>query len=84
MAKDCRLSQVDERTIEELLEMQLGKPQTFVALSLLYHWIDWNGSTWHFDHIIPQADAQKNALRGRNLGFSENCVAPCTACAKGR
>lgn len=67
MAKGGRLSQVDERTVEELLEMQYGKPRTFVALSLLYRGIDWNGATWHVDHIIPKADAQKNILRGRNL-----------------
>lgn len=67
MAKGGRLSRVDERTIEELLEMQYSKPRTFVALSLLYPGIDWNGSNWHVDHIIPQADAQKNVLRGRNL-----------------
>ncbi|RNF33974.1 GmrSD restriction endonuclease domain-containing protein [Paracoccus methylarcula] len=67
MAKGGRLSQVDERTIEELLEMQYGRPRTFVALSLLYPGLDWNGSNWHVDHIIPQADAQKNVLRGRNL-----------------
>lgn len=67
MGKGGRLSKVDERTVEELLEMQYGKPRTFVALSLLYQGVDWNGSTWHVDHIIPQADAQKNVLRGRNL-----------------
>jgi len=67
LAKGGRLSQVDERTIEELLEMQYGRPRTFVALSLLYQGIDWNGSAWHIDHIIPQADAQKNVLRGRNI-----------------
>ena len=67
LAKGGRLSKVDERTIEELLQLQYGKPRTFVALSLLYQGIDWNGSAWHIDHIIPQADAQKNVLRGRNL-----------------
>ncbi|KAF0173502.1 MAG: hypothetical protein FD162_1786 [Rhodobacteraceae bacterium] len=67
MAKGGRLSQVDERTMDELLEMQYGRPRTFVALSLLYQGIDWNGSNWQIDHIIPQADAQKNVLRGRNL-----------------
>ncbi|MFC7705220.1 DUF262 domain-containing protein [Plastorhodobacter daqingensis] len=67
MAKGGRLSQVDERTIEELLDLQYGKPRTFVALSLLYPGIDWHGSTWQSDHIIPQAAAQKNVLRGRNL-----------------
>lgn len=67
MAKGGRLSHVDERTMDELLEMQYGRPRTFVALSLLYQGIDWNGSNWQIDHIIPQADAQKNILRGRNL-----------------
>jgi Protein of unknown function DUF262/Protein of unknown function (DUF1524) len=67
MGKGGRLSQVDERTIEELLELQYGRPRTFVALSLLYHGIDWNGAAWHIDHIIPQAEAQKNVLRGRNI-----------------
>ena len=47
--------------------IQYGRPRTFVALSLLYQGIDWIGSTWHVDHIIPQADAQKNVLRGRNI-----------------
>jgi len=67
LAKGGRLSQVDERAVDELLEMRYGKPRTFVALSLLYPGIDWNGSAWHVDHIIPQADAQKNILKGRNL-----------------
>ena len=67
MAKGGRLSRVDGRTIDELLELQYGKSRTFVALSLLYQGIDWNGSAWHVDHIIPQADAQKNTLRGRNI-----------------
>lgn len=67
MAKGGRLSEVDERTIEELLEMDYGKPRTFVALSLLYQGVDWSGSAWHVDHIIPQAEANKNTLRGRNL-----------------
>lgn len=67
MAKGGRLSEVDERTLEELLEMDYGKPRTFVALSLLYQGIDWSGSAWHVDHIIPQAEANKNTLRGRNL-----------------
>ena len=47
--------------------MKYGRPRTFMALSLLYQGIDWNGSNWHVDHIIPQADAQINVLRGRNI-----------------
>lgn len=67
LAKGGRLSQVDERTIDELLEMQYGNGRTFVALSLLYQGIDWSGANWHVDHIIPQADANRNVLRGRNI-----------------
>lgn len=67
MARSGRISQVDDRTIDELLDLQYGKPRTFIALSLLYQGIDWTGSEWHVDHIIPQADAQKNTLRGRNF-----------------
>lgn len=60
-------SQVDDRTIDELLDLQYGKPRTFIALSLLYDGLDWSGSNWHVDHIIPQVHAQKSVLRGRNL-----------------
>jgi hypothetical protein len=67
MARNGRISQVDDRTIDEILDLPYGRPRTFVALSLLYHGIDWSGSTWHVDHIIPQADAQKSVLRGRNI-----------------
>ncbi|SFA49145.1 Uncharacterized conserved protein, contains ParB-like and HNH nuclease domains [Paracoccus halophilus] len=67
LARGGRLSQVDERTVEEILELQYGKPRTFIALSLLYPGIDWHGSNWHVDHIIPQAEANKSILRGRNL-----------------
>lgn len=67
MSRSGRIAQVDERMIDEILELQYGKPRTFVALSLLYQDVDWSGSTWHLDHIIPQADAQKGILRGRNL-----------------
>lgn len=67
MARSGRISQVDDRVIEEILDLQYGKPRTFIALSLLYHDVDWSGSTWHLDHIVPQADAQKSILRGRNI-----------------
>lgn len=67
MARSGRISHVDDRVIEEILDLQYGKPRTFVALSLLYHDVDWSGATWHLDHIVPQADAQKSVLRGRNI-----------------
>lgn len=67
LGRGGRLSQLDARGIEELLALQYGRAKTFVALSLLYPDIDWTGARWHLDHIIPQADAAKNVLRGRNL-----------------
>lgn len=47
--------------------MQQSRSRSFIALSLLYGEIDWVGSKWHVDHIIPQASAGKNVLRGMNL-----------------
>jgi len=67
VAKGGRIAQVDSHTIDTILDWEYGKPRTFLALSLLYHGIDWSGSTWHIDHIIPQADATKSVLRGRNM-----------------
>lgn len=67
MAHGGRLSQIDDRAIDEILSYEYGRPRSFVALSLLYGEIDWVGSKWHMDHILPQASAGKNVLRGMNL-----------------
>lgn len=62
-----RITRVDERAVEELLELGYGKPKTFLALSLLYDGLDWNGTIYHVDHIIPQARAARRVLMGMNL-----------------
>ncbi|TDE38929.1 DUF262 domain-containing protein [Antarcticimicrobium sediminis] len=62
-----RMTRLDERAIEELLELGYGKPKTFLALSLLYDDLDWNGIIYHVDHIIPQARATRRVLMGMNL-----------------
>ncbi|WP_322864907.1 DUF262 domain-containing protein [Aquicoccus sp. G2-2] len=62
-----RLTRLDERGVEELLELKHGKPKTFLALSLLYNDLDWNGTIYHVDHIIPQARAARRILMGMNL-----------------
>lgn len=67
MATGGRLSQLDERAIEELLDLEYGRPRTFVALSLIYGELDWVSAAYHVDHIIPRAAADKNVLRGMNL-----------------
>lgn len=66
MARGGRLSRLDAQAIEELLDMDYKGKRTFVALSLLYPDLDWS-EAHHVDHIIPQADAARSILRGRNL-----------------
>lgn len=62
-----RLTRLDERGVEDLLELKYGKQKTFLALSLLYDDLDWSGTTYHVDHIIPQARAERRILMGMNL-----------------
>ena len=61
-----RISKLDERAIEGLLELEYGKPKTFLALSLLYDNVDWTRA-YHVDHIIPQAQALRRVLQGMNI-----------------
>jgi hypothetical protein len=67
LALGGRQTRLDERAIEELLELKYRKTKTFLALSLLYDDIDWGGTTYHVDHIIPQDHANRRVLMARNL-----------------
>jgi hypothetical protein len=62
-----RMTRLDERGVEDILELKYGKPKTFLALSLLYDDLDWGGTTYHIDHIIPKARAERRVLMGMNL-----------------
>lgn len=62
-----RQTRVDARAIEELLDLKYKKSKTFLALSLLYDDLDWGGTTYHIDHIIPQDHANRRVLMGMNL-----------------
>jgi hypothetical protein len=62
-----RMTRLDERTIEELLDLEYGRPKSFLALSLLYGDLDWSGTVYHVDHIIPKARAGRRILMGMNL-----------------
>lgn len=62
-----RQTQLDERAVEDLFELGYGKAKTFLALSLIYENLDWNGTLFHVDHIIPQARAARRVLMGMNL-----------------
>ena len=50
-----RMARLDERAVEEILDLTYNKPKTFLALSLLYDDVDWSGTVYHVDHIIPKA-----------------------------
>ena len=67
LATNGRLSQLDERGVEQLLDLEYGKAKTFLALSLIYDGLDWNGSAYHIDHIVPQARAARRVLQGMNI-----------------
>ena len=67
LAVGGRMTRLDERGVEELLELKYGKPKTFLALSLLYDDLDWSGAVHHADHIIPKARAMRRVLMGMNL-----------------
>ena len=62
MAHGGRLSRIDDRAIDEILSYEYGRSRSFIALSLLYGEVDWVGSKWHVDHIIPQASAGESRL----------------------
>jgi len=62
-----RLTRLDDRAVEDLFELGYGKPKTFLALSLLYNNLDWGGTVYHVDHIIPQARAARRVLMGMNI-----------------
>ncbi|MBZ8117370.1 DUF262 domain-containing HNH endonuclease family protein [Roseovarius sp. LXJ103] len=62
-----RMTQVDERAVEDLLDLTYNKPRTFLALSLLYGDLDFSGAMHHVDHIIPRARADRRVLMSMNL-----------------
>jgi len=49
-----RNTEFDDSTIENFLENQYGRRQTFLALSLLYEENFWGTVVFHQDHIFPR------------------------------
>lgn len=67
LATHGRLSQLDARAVEEVLNLKYGKAKTFLALSLMYDDADWSDMEVHVDHIIPEAEAKRRVLMAQNL-----------------
>jgi len=60
-----------EDDIDNLLELQYGKPKTYSVLTLLYSGLN-NAYKYHQDHIHPQSFFSKPKLR--QLGISEQDI----------
>ena len=56
----------DEEELGALLENKYGKTYTFVVLSLLYPWLDFDG-TLQQDHIHPRKSFYKSHLRSEGV-----------------
>jgi hypothetical protein len=67
LATAGRIAQLDERTVDGVLAYEYGRPKTLLALSLFYDDLDWSGTTFHVDHIVPQKRAERRTLQGANL-----------------
>jgi len=67
LATNGRIARLDARAIEDLLDLEYGKPKTFLALSLLYDGLDWTAGAFHVDHIIPKARFDRRVLQGMNI-----------------
>ncbi|MFC0160014.1 DUF262 domain-containing protein [Mameliella alba] len=72
-----RMTQLDARAVDDLLELGYGKAKSFLTLSLIYDGLDWNGSDYHVDHIIPRSRAERRVLMG--MGLPEHRIKEITA-----
>lgn len=78
LATSGRVSKLDERGVEDLLDLKYGKPKTFLALSLLYDDRGSAGIPVQVDHIIPRSDADRRVLMAQNL--PEHRIREITSC----
>jgi hypothetical protein len=67
LGRNGRLARLDERGFEEMLQLKYKSSKCFFALSLLYESLDWGGTQYHVDHIIPKSHAERRSLMSRNL-----------------
>lgn len=67
LARRGRLTEFDDNNIESLLDTRYGRRTCFLALALLYDTTTWGLDSYHIDHIIPRALADRKALMAANV-----------------
>ena len=67
IGRNGRLSRLDERGFKEVLALEHKSAKCFFALSLFYDNLDWGGTLYHADHIIPKSHADRRALMSMNV-----------------
>lgn len=62
-----RILGFDDNNVEALLETRYTQRTCFLALSVLYDELNWGGSNYHIDHIIPRSLCTRKALQAKGL-----------------
>lgn len=66
MARRGKSLAFDDEELEEILDLQYGKAQTFSLLSLLFPFVDLRNHH-HVDHVFPRSWFTKSRLRGAGI-----------------
>ena len=67
LSRNGHHARLNEHGIEEVLKHEYKSAKCFLALSLLYEDLDWGGTHFHVDHIIPKTHADRRSLMGKNI-----------------
>lgn len=57
----------EESSVDAVLDIQYGKKNCFLALSLIYDSASWGATNFHIDHIIPRFLSDRANLMRMNL-----------------
>lgn len=62
-----RKSNLDEESLEEILDIEYGDRECFMALSLLYEERNWGRQNFHIDHIFPKDLFDRDNLKATGI-----------------
>ena len=74
MGRRGKSLQFDPEELDETLDLEYGKPQTFSLLSLFFPFVDLQQHN-HIDHVFPKSGFKKKNLR--KAGLSEDEIEAC-------